>query len=85
MGYRIPAATYLAWLDLRGVGLGQDPAEVLLEHGRVALQAGRPFGRGGVGHARVNLACSREVLTEVVDRMATAVAAHAQPTGADGA
>ena len=85
VGYRIPAATYLAWLDLRGVGLGQDPAEVLLKHGRVALQAGRPFGRGGVGHARVNLACSREVLTEVVDRMATAVAAHAQPTGADGA
>ena len=25
--YRIPAATYLAWLDLRGVGLGNDPAE----------------------------------------------------------
>ncbi len=76
--YRIPEATYLAWLDLRGVGLGNDPAEILLERGRVALQAGRPFGRGGIGHARINLACSREVLTEAVDRMAVAVAAHAE-------
>ena len=61
-----------------GVGLGQDPAEVLLERGRVALHAGRPFGRGGIGHARLNLACSQEVLTEAVDRMAVAVAAHAE-------
>ena len=83
--YRLPEATYLAWLDLRGVGLGQDPAEVLLERGRVALHAGRQFGRGGIGHARLNLACSQEVLTEAVDRMAVAVAAHAESTGkADG-
>jgi cystathionine beta-lyase len=80
----VPAATYLAWLDLRGVGLGPDPAEVLLRHGRVALQAGRPFGRGGLGHARLNLACSQEVLAEAVDRMAGAVAAHVRETGRDG-
>jgi cysteine-S-conjugate beta-lyase len=80
VGYRIPEATYLAWLDFRGVGLGDDPAEVLLERGRVALQAGRPFGRGGIGHARVNLACSGEVLAEAVDRMAVAVASHG-PSG----
>ena len=79
-----PAATYLAWLDFRGVGLGPDPAEVLLEHGRVALHAGRQFGRGGIGHARINLACSREVLTEAVDRMALAIATHAEAKDADG-
>ena len=84
VGYRVPEATYLAWLDLRGVGLGPDPAEILLRHGRVALQAGRPFGRGGLGHARLNLACSQEVLTEAVDRMAGAVAAHAREVGRDG-
>ncbi len=82
--YRIPEATYLAWLDLRGVGLGQDPAEILIERGRVALTAGRPFGRGGIGHARLNLACSQEVLTEAVDRMSAAVAAHARQAGGDG-
>ncbi len=84
VAYRVPEATYLAWLDLRGVGLGPDPAEILLRHGRVALQAGRPFGRGGLGHARLNLACSQEVLTEAVDRMAGAVAAHAREVGRDG-
>jgi cystathionine beta-lyase len=81
VGYRPPEGTYLAWLDLRGVGLGQDPAEVLLERGRVALHAGRQFGRGGVGHARLNVACSQEVLTEAVDRIAAAVADNPQPTG----
>jgi cystathionine beta-lyase len=84
VGYRIPQATYLAWLDLRGVGLGPDPAEVLLKRGRVALNEGRTFGRGGIGHARLNLACSEEVLTQAVDRMATAVAAHAQMRDASG-
>jgi cysteine-S-conjugate beta-lyase len=77
VGYRVPEATYLAWLDMRRLGLGDDPAGALLTHGHVALQAGRPFGRGGLGHARVNVACSREVLTEAVDRMAIAVAARA--------
>ena len=84
MVHRTPEATYLAWLDFRGVGLGPDPAEVLLEHGRVALRAGRPFGRGGIGHARINLACSREVLTEAVDRMVVAVAAHTGTKDAPG-
>jgi cystathionine beta-lyase len=84
VGYRIPQATYFAWLDLRGVGLGPDPAEILLKGGRVALNAGRTFGRGGIGHARLNLACSDEVLTEAVDRMAAAVAAHARMRDASG-
>jgi cystathionine beta-lyase len=82
--YTEPAATYLAWLDLRGTGLGPDPARILLEHGRVALQAGRSFGRGGIGHARLNLACSQEVLTAAVDRMAVAVAAHRHQVGREG-
>ncbi len=83
VGYLSPQATYLAWLDLRPLGLGDDPADVLRAHGRVALTAGRPFGRGGLGHARVNLACSREVLTEAVVRMTSAVAIHAEAAAAD--
>lgn len=73
VGYRVPQATYLAWLDCRGLGLGDDPASEFLARGRVALTAGPPFGPGGVGHARLNLACSAAVLTEAVDRMAAAV------------
>lgn len=71
--YRPGDATYLAWLDCRGLGLGDDPAEAFLRHGRVALTGGLPFGTGGAGHARLNLAASPEVIDEAVRRMAVAV------------
>ncbi|MBL1084368.1 aminotransferase class I/II-fold pyridoxal phosphate-dependent enzyme [Streptomyces actinomycinicus] len=66
-------ATFLAWLDCRALGLGDDPAEVFLGRGRVALSSGLPFGTGGAGHARLNLATTPEILTEAVRRMATAL------------
>lgn len=77
VGFRVPAASYLAWLDMRGLGLGADPAKVLLRRGRVALTSGLPFGPGGRGHARLNFACSESVLIEAVDRMAHAVSERA--------
>ncbi|MFD5596556.1 MalY/PatB family protein [Streptomyces griseorubiginosus] len=66
-------ATYLAWLDCRALGLGGDPAEVFLERGRVALNSGIPFGTGGEGFVRMNLATSPELITEAVRRMASAL------------
>ncbi|MFF4802933.1 MalY/PatB family protein [Streptomyces sp. NPDC001351] len=74
LSYRPGQATYLAWLDCRGLGLGEDPAQVFLERGRVALNSGIPFGTGGRGHVRLNLATSPEVITEGVRRMAAALA-----------
>ncbi|MFF4394140.1 MalY/PatB family protein [Streptomyces sp. NPDC001480] len=71
--HRPAEATYLAWLDCRALGLGDDPAEVFLERGRVALSSGIPFGTGGAGHVRLNLATSPEVITEGVRRMAAAL------------
>ncbi|MGW5656736.1 MalY/PatB family protein [Streptomyces humi] len=71
--YRPSEATYLAWLDCRALGLGDDPAAVFLERGRVAVNSGIPFGTGGAGHVRFNLATSPEVITEAVRRMATAL------------
>lgn len=68
--YRMPEATYLAWLDLRALGWGDDPAEHALEHAKVALSNGPPFGTPGIGFARLNLACSPEVLTEAISRLA---------------
>jgi cystathionine beta-lyase len=70
--YRRPQATYLAWLDCRALGLGQDPATVFLERGRVALSSGPSFGTGGAGHVRLNFATSQELLTEAVRRIASA-------------
>lgn len=72
--YRPAAGTYLAWLDCRPLGLGDDPAAVFLARGRVALSPGAGFGTGGAGHVRLNLATSPELLTEAVRRMAAALA-----------
>jgi len=71
--YHPPAATYLAWLDCRELGLGDDPADAFLERGRVALNSGLAFGPGGEGHVRLNFATSPEMLERVVDRMASVV------------
>lgn len=67
--YRPPAATYLAWLDFRDLPeWGDDPAVRALERG-VALNPGPEFGTQGAGHARLNLACSADVLAEAVARL----------------
>lgn len=71
-GYAVPDATYLAWLDLRPLGLGDDPAAVLLERARVALSNGPLFGEPGKGFARLNFATSPQRLTEAVHRLADA-------------
>ena len=73
-----PEATYLAWLDCRGLGLrGDDPYSFFLEHARVALNDGQAFGRGGRGFVRLNFGCPRTTLTEALDRMARALAERA--------
>jgi cysteine-S-conjugate beta-lyase len=71
--YRRPDAGYLAWLDCRKLGLGDDPAAVFLGRGRVALQPGPTFGAPGRGFARLNIATSPALLTEAVERMGSAV------------
>lgn len=68
-----PQATYVAWLDCRGLGLGDDPAARFLERGRVALTPGLAFGPQGAGFARLNFATGPEVVTEIVARMAASV------------
>lgn len=63
-----PQATYLAWLDCRRLELGADPTRAFLRSG-VALSAGPGYGPGGLGFARLNFACSPELLREAVSRM----------------
>ena len=72
VGYRLPDATYLAWLDCRALGLGDDPAVEFLERGRVAVYSGPMFGEDGRGFVRLNFATSPEILREGVRRMAAA-------------
>ena len=73
VGYAVPEAGFLAWLDCRELGLGDDPAVAFLEHGKVALSPGPWFGTGGEGFARLNIGTSGALLEEAVRRMAAAV------------
>lgn len=69
--YNRPRAGYLAWLDFRGAGLGENPHGRILEEARVALNDGAAFGEGGAGHVRLNLACAPDTLVEAVRRIAS--------------
>jgi len=86
VGYRVPDATYLAWLDCRSLDIDEPrvepglvtsnvgPAAMFEAEARVGLSAGAAFGSGGAGHARLNFATSRAILTEAIERMGRAVA-----------
>jgi cystathionine beta-lyase len=73
VGYVPPEASFLAWLDCRALGLGEDPAEAFLARGRVALSPGPGFGTQGRGFARLNMGTSPELMAEAVRRMAAAL------------
>lgn len=66
-------ATYLAWIDLRALGLSDDEVRIRLLDAGVWLDEGRTFGRGGEGFQRLNLACPRSVLARAVDCLAQAL------------
>lgn len=68
-----PQGTYLAWLDLRETGLGDEPAKALVERAKVGLNEGAEFGRGGAGFARLNFATSPEILEQALARLHSAI------------
>jgi cysteine-S-conjugate beta-lyase len=73
VAYTPPRAGYLTWLDMRGLELGDDPCEVLLERGRVALNPGPSYGPQGKGFARLNIGTSPALVEEAVRRIGKAV------------
>lgn len=73
VGYRVPDFSYLAWLDLSGLHLGENPAQVLLEKGKLALNAGITFGPESGNFVRLNFATGEEMLDEAVSRIASCI------------
>ncbi|MGW0767587.1 MalY/PatB family protein [Streptomyces sp. NPDC002676] len=67
--YRVPQATFLAWLDCRELGLDTDPHTFFLDKARVLLNDGRAFGPGGEGFVRLNFATSQDILREILGRI----------------
>ncbi|RSK28403.1 pyridoxal phosphate-dependent aminotransferase [Bacillus sp. HMF5848] len=69
-----PEATYLIWLDFRGLGIEEKTLQYhLLTDGKVALEPGSRFGEDGSGFFRLNVACPRSTLTEGLERIKLAV------------
>jgi len=62
-------ATYLAWIDARGLGV-TDPAKFFEEAG-VGLSDGAAFGLAGF--VRLNFGCPRDLLEKALERMRSAV------------
>ncbi len=72
--YQPPEGTYLAWLDCRGLELGDSPGEFFLDKARVLVNDGPLFGEAGAGHVRLNFATPRPVLIDIVRQLGQAVA-----------
>lgn len=68
-------ATYLMWLDCKGLNLAKEGIDDLFfNKAKIALDSGHWFGETGEGFMRINLACSREMLTEGLNRLKDAIA-----------
>lgn len=65
--------TYLAWVDFNGTGLDDAAIARRIEsEARVAANHGTPFGTGGAGWMRFNLAMPRARVAEAVTRLQAA-------------
>lgn len=67
---RMPDATFLAWIDARGLGV--DNAQKFFEEHGVGLSAGEDYGMKGF--VRLNFGCGREMLDKALCRIEQAVA-----------
>jgi cystathionine beta-lyase len=68
--YVEPEGTYLAWLDFNFLGLNDEDLKILiLNKANIALDEGKLFGSGGEGFQRINVACSKSILEETMQRI----------------
>ena len=66
--------TYLVWVDFTSLGLDKDALQrLMMEEARVFLDEGYIFGPEGEGFERINIACSRSILAEALERIEAAV------------
>ena len=69
-----PDATYLMWLDCRGLGLDDDALrDFMIHQAGLGLNEGRSFGRSLSGFMRLNAACPRSVLEQAMGQLEAAV------------
>ncbi len=73
MGMIRPQASYLVFLDARGLGLPHDSlVEFFIREAKVGMNDGAMFGEGGSGFMRMNLGCPRSVLVKALEQIKSA-------------
>ena len=72
LSYTPSDGTYLAWVDCAPLGL-DNPGMHFHEVGRVRFNLGREFSPDTPQFVRVNLATSREIIAEAVERMSASL------------
>ncbi len=67
-------ATYLAWLDCRGMKLRDKTLRTFfVEEAKLGLNAGISFGREGSGFMRLNFAISRAKMSQIIKQLENAL------------
>lgn len=70
-----PQASFLVWLNCRGLGLEHDElVDFFVKKARLALNDGEIFGQGGEGFMRLNVASPRSVIRKALEQLRQAVA-----------
>ena len=69
-----PQASFLVWLNCRGLELSHDKLlELFIDKAHLALNDGEMFGPGGEGFMRLNVGTPRSVLRQALEQLAKAV------------
>lgn len=69
-----PQASFLVWLNCRGLELSHDKLlDLFIDKAHLALNDGEMFGPGGEGFMRLNMGTPRSVLRQALEQLAKAV------------
>ncbi len=71
--YRIPDASYLAWLDFSEYGVSEEISSYLEKEAKVLLSAGTFYDPKATQFARLNFATSKEIINQAISSMAKAL------------
>ncbi len=70
-----PQASFLVWLDCRGLGLDHEHlVDLFVNKAHLALNDGEMFGHGGEGFMRLNVGTQRAVLRQALIQLRQAIA-----------
>ena len=69
--------TYLAWIDCSELHISSDEIEEMLMHeNKVWVNAGSMYGAEGAAFIRINMACTSDLLNEVITRIVNGLGAY---------